>query len=814
VAPKKRLAKAPSAKSSRPAKAPRPGPRSPASSGVKAPPEAAAAEVFPTLLGPFDPVPLRPPGATRADPESVKWLQRAAMQWSHIARNRRRWAGVPSLARDQAERARALAAACGFDDRKLIELARARVVQVAVPFVDTEIGWESRIFPWEFLLSSATQELRGGSPLTVLRQLKRKDSPKAPPDEVPAKAPAKVLYVECAPGNLQTLYSFASERTLVSASLRAGPQPVETQQERDWIVLENPTPDRLRKTILDDRPEIVHLAGFDTHQGYQLLGRGADSELDGVLMREDDVKAGFVAVSPEQLASILTANGAHKPLLISCSFWNSAARVAALLVAYGARAAIAFQDTFDDALVEMFFAAFYRRYRAAGWNLRDAFVSAWERVRQQPVGLQGTGLVLWSEAPLVGPEEAKAPRTEARELSLATALEAESTVVDPATVRPEDVDKYVRVQVDAISEMNYSLLHNRQPLFKLFKILSLTPRRLIGIDVKVHLSAGDASATYRRTIDLKEGKADLTDRILVPLTAPLLRGVRETVNSSLLVEVTWGPHTLMRETSRVQLLPADQWCFADRDQSFTWLPSFVFPRDRAIGTLLEKAQRYVRVLRDDPTTGFEGYQAIDADRDDPTEDVDLQVQAIWSAIVHEWQLVYTNPPPTYSRRLDSQRLRTPTTILRDRFGTCIDTSLLIASCLELIGVYPVIVLLDDHAFPGYWRSDEAHDRFHEMSTAWVAQMTVADHRGAVASETPTQGWVLARGAYDEILRQVDEGNLVPIESTMLTENAGFWAAVEAARENFVPKSKFHSMLDIANARTAGVTPLPIWEAQS
>jgi len=31
-------------------------------------------------------------------------------------------------------------------------------------------------------------------------------------------------------------------------------------------------------------------------------------------------------------------------------------------------------------------------------------------------------------------------------------------------------------------------------------------------------------------------------------------------------------------------------------------------------------------------------------------------------------LVYTNPPPTYSRGLDSQRLRTPSTILRDRFG--------------------------------------------------------------------------------------------------------------------------------------------------
>jgi len=316
---------------------------------------------------------------------------------------------------------------------------------------------------------------------------------------------------------------------------------------------------------------------------------------------------------------------------------------------------------------------------------------------------------------------------------------------------------------------------------------------------------------YRRTIDLREGKADLTRQIHVPLTAPLLRAVRETVNSSLFVEVTWGPHTLYRETQRVRLLPADQWRFSDTDKSFIWLPSFVFPRDRAVSELLEKAQRYVRVLRDDPTAGFEGYQAIDRERDDPSEDIDLQVQAIWSAIVHEWQLAYTNPPPTYSTGLDSQRLRTPSTILRERFGTCVDTSLLIASCLELIDVYPVIFLLKEHAFPGYWRDSDAHDRFNEMRTDWVAEMTEDDLNEAKATETPAQGWVLTKAAYDEILQQVDEGALVPIESTLLTQGAGFWAAVEAARDNFKPKKNFHSMLDIANARIRGVTPLPIWE---
>lgn len=772
---------------------------------------AGAAQDLPSLLGPFKPLVIRPGGAQKPADEAVRALRSAAMQWSHIARNRRRWAGSPQLAAEQGARARRFLLDSGFDDRALGEVARARIVQVSVPFVVEEHGWESRILPWEFIFSSATRDLRGGAPLTVLRQLKREDSP-------PAQAqnpPAKVLYVECTPGKLKSLYDFGSERTLVNANLRAGPQQGQTTQERDGQMLENPSPVELEQAVKEYRPDIIHLAGFDTRQGYQLLGWEHESALDGVLLRDDEARSGMVAVGPEEIARILTLGdpkkpglGEHRPQLVCCSLWNSAARIAPMLVARGAQAAIGFQDSFDDALVEYFFASLYRRYRASSWDLRDAFVSAWELLRQQPAGLEGTGLVLWSEAPLTGVAQATADLA-ARGRQLTETLAREAPLVDPSQVPATEVGQYIAVTVEAFGEMNYSLLHNRQPLFKMFKLLSVSPQRPIGIDVTVELSAGEFSALYRRTLDLKEGKADLT-ALPVPLTAPLLRGVRESVFSILFVEVKWGSHILYRETKRVQLLPADQWRFDDTSKSFVWLPSFVFPRDRAIGALMEKAQRYVRVLRDDPTAGFEGYQAIDDERDDRTEDIDLQVQAIWSAIVHEWQLVYTNPPPTYSRGLDSQRLRTPSTILRDRFGTCIDTSLLLASCLELIDIYPVIFLLNDHAFPGYWRSDDAHTSFNKMNTDWVDEMTQADLREA-AGDAAAQGWVLTKSGYDEILRQVDEGNLVPIESTMLTEGAGFWAAVEAARENFMPKKNFHSMLDIANARMLGVTPLPIRE---
>ena len=329
------------------------------------------------------------------------------------------------------------------------------------------------------------------------------------------------------------------------------------------------------------------------------------------------------------------------------------------------------------------------------------------------------------------------------------------------------------------------------------------------VAVSADLNAGGFSFPYRRVFEVagdKDDVHDLAPDIHASLTADLARSIRESVNTSLFVEIVWHDQLLYRDTHRVRLLPADQW--RDTDEDRIWLPCFVLPRDPAIENIVAKAHRYVRVLRDDPAAGFDGYQSVDDDREDPTEDVDLQVQAIWAAIVHECQLGYINPPPSYSQGQDSQRLRTPSSVLADRSGTCIDLALLFAGCLELVDIYPVIFLLKEHAFPGYWRSDDARDAFMEMKAKAAPPSFVA-----TAAGTRSERWVSGAIAYDEIVQQIDEGQLVPIETVKVTENCGFWEAVEAGKENLRPKREFDSMLDIVSAREECVTPLPISESR-
>ena len=151
----------------------------------------------------------------------------------------------------------------------------------------------------------------------------------------------------------------------------------------------------------------------------------------------------------------------------------------------------------------------------------------------------------------------------------------------------------------------------------------------------------------------------------------------------------------------------DEWL--DDTNENPWLPSFVLPRDPAVTRIINVARQHLVTLLDDPTAGFDGYQSVQAKTIRRFENVDVQVRAIWAALVNEFKLLYINPPPAYSKQ--SQRLRTPSEILASGSGTCIDLALLLAACLEYIDVYPVVVLLSGHAFVGYWRNCDDHDSF-------------------------------------------------------------------------------------------------------
>lgn len=361
----------------------------------------------------------------------------------------------------------------------------------------------------------------------------------------------------------------------------------------------------------------------------------------------------------------------------------------------------------------------------------------------------------------------------------------------------------IHVEFDVESEINYSLLHNNGNLVSKLTINKLVNETVRNIAVTVELSVGEQTYPYRFTLpELTEVQELLASRVTVPLTATLPRSLRERVQSTVYVKVSCDDQTAFEDTRRVTLIPVDEWL--DDTENNPWLPSFVLPRDPAILKIINASRRYLIGIMDNPGAGFDGYQ-------DTADQVDRQVQAIWTALVNEYRIQYINPPPAYSGR--TQRLRMPTDIVESNSGTCIDLALLIASCLEYIGVYPVIVLLVDHAFVGYWRSEGAHDHFYSVARIPenLPEVGSREARDAGLPYVDPYGWRLTRLNHAEMMAYVNAGHLVMLEATYLTAAKSFGEAKEQGRANLRSRNEFDSMLDIQVARTADppVTPLPI-----
>ena len=158
-------------------------------------------------------------------------------------------------------------------------------------------------------------------------------------------------------------------------------------------------------------------------------------------------------------------------------------------------------------------------------------------------------------------------------------------------------------------------------------------------------------------------------------------------------------------------------------------------------------------------------------------------------------------------------MRTPSEILASSSGTCIDLALLLASCLEYVDIYPVVVLLSGHAFVGYWRADSYHEDFSKCQRVpKMAGIEVGPFSAtSKVSLVDSYGWRLAKQHYREILDYLRLDQIRFLEATGLCLNYSYAEAVEEGRGNLRTGTDFDSLLDITLARRAKppVTPLPM-----
>ncbi|MCL2160895.1 MAG: DUF4011 domain-containing protein [Betaproteobacteria bacterium] len=159
-----------------------------------------------------------------------------------------------------------------------------------------------------------------------------------------------------------------------------------------------------------------------------------------------------------------------------------------------------------------------------------------------------------------------------------------------------------------------------------------------------------------------------------------------------------------------------------------------------------------------------------------------QLAALWRTL-HAQDLNYILPPPGFEQQ--GQKVRNPTQVMSAGQGTCLDISLLVASCLERSGLDALLIFTRGHTFVGCWLSQGSF------------KTTVVDDLGALQ-------------------KRLDMQEIVVFDSTLLArrgQGVSFQQACEQGQKNLERggSSKFICLVDIARARMQQIRPLALAE---
>lgn len=258
---------------------------------------------------------------------------------------------------------------------------------------------------------------------------------------------------------------------------------------------------------------------------------------------------------------------------------------------------------------------------------------------------------------------------------------------------------------------------------------------------------------------------------LLKVNYDTLNGLTEELKVSLVFEINYSNNDDDNSTStythEVSCLPSDHWGGEARQPEL--LAAFVQPNTHAVeqivagvGSLLRKAGEK---------------SAIDGYHSNTRERPYLFGSALWSTIFNQ-RLMYVSPPPGWAAM--GQRIRSAADIQMHKTAACLDTSILFASCLENMGLNPVIALTKEHAFAGFW--------------------LVADRFPVLTSDDAM-----------DLRKRIATSDLVMFETTLVTNDSPvtFNQAIDHAKELLSEdkETDFVMVIDINQARARQIKPL-------
>jgi len=336
----------------------------------------------------------------------------------------------------------------------------------------------------------------------------------------------------------------------------------------------------------------------------------------------------------------------------------------------------------------------------------------------------------------------------------------------------------ISLQINSIKTFSFAAQQNSYPIVKALRVSYQAENEFqlpILTNLKVKLAAIDGwldekewlidEIRPKQLIDLHSLELKFSLEKLFGLTEQLTLELNFTVSNSLNEVITTS-------VIDIDVLPANYWGGESRQPDL--LAAFVRPNGVYVESLVKQVTEVLE--REGYGRSANGYQS------NTREKPYLMVAALWNVIFQQ-KLAYVSPPQGFAKY--GQRIRLAADISSSKIAACLDTSLLFASCIEAMGLNPIVALTKDHAFTGAWLINE--------------------RLPVLTNDDPM-----------DIRKRVDNRDIVFFETTLVSNSKPitFTQSAEYARKLISEEheSDFVYVIDIGQARARQIKPLSTIEA--
>lgn len=315
---------------------------------------------------------------------------------------------------------------------------------------------------------------------------------------------------------------------------------------------------------------------------------------------------------------------------------------------------------------------------------------------------------------------------------------------------------------------NYAIQQNRIPIIRKLIIENPTDEDLSDLKIEIKGKPDFVNSWEHRIEVLPRNQKIEIEVKGLKLLANFLSELTEKLSGDLILSISTKKNVLFTENYNVDILAYDQW------NGIVTLPemlsAFVTPNHPEISKVIQVASKILESWTGNPS--FDAYQSLNPDR------VKKQMGAIFEAIAN-LGIIYCSPPASFE--FDGQRIRMCDTIFSQKIATCLDMSILYASCIEAIGLNPLLITINGHCFVGAWLID---DTFTDSVNDDVSLLK------------------------KRIAQGINEITLVESTSMNIGHAQSFDEAINIANYKLVKEEDFILFIDVKRARFCGIKPLP------